>query len=107
MRWWPNHWRFVDHLALGGRGKALHRRYRGLLLCGQFADETRGVQVIGAEIVAPTGQAAGLVEHPGADLALGDGVAEAGVAQLFGRHVEQGDVAEADALQHRAALGWG
>ena len=46
----------------------------------------------------------GLVEHPAADLALGDGLAERAVAQLLGRDVEQRHVAHPDSAQHVAPL---
>ena len=56
------------HVRLGGRGQAQHRRHR--LIAGLLPDEAADIAVVGPEVVAPAGQAVGLVEHPAADLAL-------------------------------------
>ena len=97
----------LDHLGLGGRREAGDRRHRHALALGQLADEARGVEIVGPEVMTPLGEAVRLVEHPGADLAALEHLAEGCVAQLFGRDVEDGDVTQTHPLQHVAALGRG
>jgi len=92
------------HVLFGGRGEAGHRRHRRLLALRQGADEAPGVEVVRAEVVAPLGQAVGLVEDPTADLAAGEHRGDAAVAQLLRRDVQHGHVAETHPLHDIAAL---
>lgn len=46
----------------------------------------------------------GFVEHPGADLALAQGLAQGVAAQLLGHDNEDGDVAQPEPLEHGSAL---
>lgn len=91
----------LDDLVLGGGGQAGDGWRRRALAFGQFGDEACGVEIVGAEVMAPLGQAVRLVEHPGADLPLLDGADDRRVAQLFGGHIEEGDVALAHPVHHR------
>ena len=92
------------HILLGRGGEALHGRDGDLLPFGEFTDEADGVEVIGTEVMPPFGQAVRLVEHPGADLPLADGLPEGGVAQLFRGDEQDADIAQADAFEHLAAF---
>ena len=91
----------IDHIRLGGGGETEHRRGRGLLPC---LDEARHVQVIGPKIVPPLRQAVRLVEHPGADLAVHQRAGESGAAKLLRRDEDQPEVAQAQLVEHGAAL---
>ena len=95
---------FLPHVLLGRGGEAGDGRNLHALLLGELPDEPAGVEVVGPEVVPPFGETMGLVEHPAADLALGDGLGEGAVAQLLRRDVEQRDVAQPDPAQHVAAL---
>ena len=94
-------------ILLGGGGEALHRWYIALLCLCKLTDKTDGIEVIGSEIVAPFGEAVGLVKDPGADLALGNGGAERGIAQLLRRHQQDADIAQPHPFQHLGPLGQG
>ena len=92
-------------IRFGRRGETGDRRNRHSLLLGKLADEARDVQIIGSEVVSPLGQTVRFVEHPAADFALFDHLAEGAVAQLFGRYVEQSDIAQAHPVEHLPAFG--
>ena len=94
----------VAHLRLGGRGHAGDRRWRRGVAGAELAHEARGVQVVGPEVVAPLGQAVGLVEDPAADLAQRDRLGEGRVAQLLGRDVQQAGLPGAHRVERRAPL---
>ncbi len=96
-----------DDLLLGGCGKATHWRHFFGRLGVAFADEARHIEIIGAKVVAPFGQAVRLVEHPGADPAHADGFDEGAVAELLGRNQQNAGIAEAYLVQHVAPLGHG
>ena len=81
------------HIGLRGRGQAQHRRDR--LLSRLLTDEASHVTIVGPEIVPPLRQTVGLVEHPGADLALVEHPAQASVAQLLRRDDEDARIARA------------
>ena len=88
----------VRHDVGLGRGGQAHDR-RGLPLPCPFPDETAHVAVIGAEIVAPGGEAVGLVDDPGPDLALGQGLAQGRAPELLRRDEENSHVAQAHPVQ--------
>ncbi|MFM1944563.1 MAG: hypothetical protein RI897_3545 [Verrucomicrobiota bacterium] len=98
---------FVADVAFSGGGEAGDGGYRGILGLGEFADEASGVEVIGAEVVSPFGEAVGFVEDPATDFALGDGILEGAVAELFRGDIEDGDIAGADAAEDIGAFGGG
>lgn len=98
---------FVADVAFSGGGEAGDGGYGGILGLGEFADEASGVEVIGAEVVSPFGEAVGFVEDPAADFALGDGVFEGAVTELFRGDIEDGDIAGADAAEDIGSFGGG
>ena len=93
------------HIGFGRRGEAQHRRQR--LLARPLADEASDVAVIGPKVMSPFGQAMRLVQHPGADFPLAQGLAQAVAAQLLGRDDQDGHIPQPDALEHIGALGHG
>ena len=92
-----------DHVGLGGRGQAQHRRNR--VLPRLLADEASHVAVIGPEVVPPLRNAVGLVQHPGADLALVEHPAQRPVAELFRRDDENARIAEPHPVKGVGPLG--
>ena len=90
-------------LRLGRGGEAQHGRYRPAL--GSLADEAAHIAVVGAEVVAPLGEAVGLVQDPGPDLALGQRSAKRHASQLLGRYQQYGGVAESQLLQGVGSFG--
>ena len=93
----------LDHIRLRGRGEAEHGRNR--ILPRLLADEAPHVAVVGTEVVPPSREAVGLVQHPGPDLALGECAAEGPVAQLLRRDEHHPRVAEPDPIQRVGPLG--
>ena len=68
-------------LWFGCRCQTQHRR--GALAAGSLLDEPPDIAIVGTEVVSPLGQAVGLVEHPGTDLALLQRAAYGHAAELF------------------------
>ena len=95
----------LPHVQARRRREAGDRRGRHALALGELADEPGGVQVVRPEVVAPLRDAVRLVEDPRRDLALAHRALERAVAQLFGRHVQEREAAEANTLEHVVALG--
>ena len=89
-------------LWFGCRGQAQHRRCA--LAAGSLADEPPHIAVVGTEVVSPLGQAVGLVEHPGADLALLQRAANRHAAELFGGDQQDRGVAEPHLLERLGPL---
>ena len=91
-----------DDVELRRRGEAGDLRQ---LRAVPLADEARGVQIIGAEVVAPLREAMRLVEDPCGDLTVPDSLAQTRVAQLLRRDEQNADVAQPHPVQHVPALG--
>ena len=69
-----------------------------------LGNEFGGIQIIGAEIVPPFGQAVCFVEYPAVDLAVFDGFDKARIAELFGCDKQNADIAQSDPVQYVRAL---
>ncbi len=91
-------------ILLGGCTEALDRWKKTLVLGGELLDETGRIEIVGPKVVSPLGKAVGLIEHPAADLAVADGVAERAVAQLFRRHIEDAHIPQSNALEDLSPL---
>ena len=65
------------------------------------------VAIVGSEVVPPPGEAVGLVQHPGADLALIQHLPEGAVAELLRRDEHQACITEPDAVQRSSPFGQG
>ena len=87
----------VRHVRLRRGGQTQDRRDRQV--SGLLADEAPHVPIVGPEVVAPPGEAVGLVQHPGADLALFQRPAQGTAPQLFGRDDQDAGVPHPDAFQ--------
>ena len=87
----------VLHAGLGGGGEAQDGRRK--IITGLLPDEASHVAVVGAEVVAPTGETVGLVQHPAADFPLLQGPAQGDAAQLFRRDQQDAGVAQSYPLQ--------
>ena len=94
----------VDHGLPGGRGEARDRGDRRVGALGERPDEARGVEVVGAEVVAPLREAVRLVEHPRADLPVFERLAERAIPELLRRDEDDGEGAAPEALEHLRAL---
>ena len=81
----------------GGRQRHRAARADGVARVGQ-------AQVVGTEVVPPLAQAVRLVDREERDLALGDGGAEARVAEALGRHQHEPARAVGQRRQHRLGL---
>ena len=92
----------VGHPLVGGGGGGQHRD-----AVGQVAEEGADPAVVGPEVVAPVGDAVGLVDD---QQAAGGGqprqhlVAEAGVVEPLGAHQQHVDLTGADLLLDRLPL---
>ena len=89
-------------LWFGCRCQTQHRR--GALAAGSLFDEPPHIAIVGTEVVSPLGQAVGLVEHPGTDLALLQRAAHRHAAELFRGDQQDRGVAEADLLKGFGSL---
>ena len=94
-----------QHIGLGRGGEATDGGQ--LTVTCELLDEARDVEVVRAKVRAPFGQAVGLVEDPGTDLALGNGPTEGLVAKLLGRDQQDAHVPQLNLLQHLGPLGHG
>ena len=72
----------AHHVGLGGGGQA-HDGRRLSILASALADEAPDVAIVGAEVVAPAGQAVRLVHHPSAHFPLRECPSEGAVAKLL------------------------
>ena len=91
-----------DDRGLGGGGQA--QDGGNLAVSGLVADEAADVTVVGPEVLAPFGQAVGLVEHPAADFALIQGLSQGAVAQLLGGDEHDAGVAQAHLVEGVASF---
>ena len=89
-------------VGLGRRGQTQHRRHR--VISGPLADEASHVPVVGPEIVPPSREAVGLVQHPGTDLPLIEDAAHRAVAKLLGRDDEDTGVPHPHPIQGIGSL---
>ena len=92
----------VDHPGVGRGGGGQHRN--GVR---QLRDEVRDAPVVGPEVVAPVGNAVGLVDdqQPGAADELRQLVfAERGVGEPFGRNQQDVHLVRGELLAHRVPL---
>jgi len=91
----------VDDVELGGRRKTGHRHLsRGKV----FADEPRDIEVVGPKVVPPLGEAVGLVEHPGRDLAHSDRLGKGAASKLLRRNEHDAGITETDLVQRGPPL---
>ena len=95
----------VNHVRFGGGGETQHRRRVAAI--GPLPDEAAHVDVVGPEVVAPTRQAVGFVQYPGADLALAQGAAQRGRPELLGRYEQDPCIPQPHPVQRVGALGHG
>ena len=93
---------FLD-TGLGRRRQTQHRRNYSVFR--PLADEATHVAIVGAEVMSPLRQAVGLVQHPGADLALLQGATKRHAAELLGRDQHDGGIPEPEPLQSVGPLG--
>ena len=89
----------LAYILFGRGGKARDGREVHALFLAEFPDEPAGVQIVRSKIVSPFGKAMGLVEHPAANLSLGNRCGKGAVAELFRRDIEQRNIPQANPPQ--------
>ena len=93
----------LDHVGLGGRGQAQHRRRE--TVARLLADKPADIEIVGPEVVTPARQAMRFVQHPGADFALIERAPQGAGAKLLRRDDEDASIAEPDPVQRIGPLG--
>ena len=96
-----------DHLAFCGCRVATDGRQLFGTIGIAFLDESRHIQVIRPEVIAPLRQTMRFVKDPSSDLPMANSLNKRPVAELLRRYKKNANVAKANFLQHVPPFGHG